>query len=103
MSMSALQATDRFDLFSTAATAVGASPEGSFDHIRAGDGHPNDGVIGATPDQANGSTSEIRKAVIHTRITEILDGHARKSRGHYNFIQLPAPNDEIFITNRRGT
>ena len=100
--MSALPATDRFGIFSTAAPTVGASPEVSGDHIRAGDGHPNDGVTEATPDQANGSTSDIRKAVIHASITEVLDGHARKSRGHYNFIQLPVPNDKILIANRRG-
>jgi hypothetical protein len=101
-SMSALPATDRFGIFPTAATAVTASPEISGDHIGAGDGHANDGPIEATPDQASGSTSDIRKAVIHARITEVLDGHARKSRGHYNFIQLPVPKDKIVITNRRG-
>jgi len=100
--MSALPATGRFDLFPTAATTVGASPEVSGDHIRACDGHPNDGVTEVTPDHANGSTSDIRKAVIHASITEVLDGHARKSRGHYNFIQLPVPNDKILIANRRG-
>jgi len=100
--MSALPATDRFGIFPTAATTVTASPEVCGDHIPAGDSHANDGVIEATPDQANGLTSDIRKAVIHASITEVLDGHARKSRGHYNFIQLPVPNDKILIANRRG-
>jgi hypothetical protein len=99
--MSGLPATDRFGIFPTAATTVTASPEISGDHIGAGAGHANDGLIEATPDQASGSTSDIRKAVIHARITEVLGG-ARKSRGHYNFIQLPVPKDKIVITNRRG-
>ncbi len=86
--MSALPATDRFSIFPTAATTVTASPEVSGDHIPAGDSHANDGVIEATPDQANGLTSDIRKAVISARVTEVLDGQARKSRGHYNFIRL---------------
>jgi len=97
-SMSALPATNRFGIFPTAATTVGASPEVSGDHIRAGGGHANDRPIEATPDQASEATSDIRKAVI----TEVLDGHARKSRGHYNFVQLPVPKDKIIITNRRG-
>ena len=103
--MSALRATDRFDIFSTAATTVGAPPEVPGDHIPAGDGHSNEGMSKATPDPASVSTSEIRKgttAVIHAEITEVLDGHARESRGHYNFMQLPVPNDKIVITNRRG-
>src|SRR5882757_391310 len=39
------------------------------------DDHPNDGMTDAMPDQADASTSEIRKdaaAVIRARITEVL-------------------------------
>jgi hypothetical protein len=103
--MSALPATNNFRHFLDRRDEGGASPELPGDHVPAGDDHRNDGVTYATPDQAEASTSEIRKdaaGVIRARITEVLDGHARKFRGHYNFIQLPVPNDKIVITNRRG-
>ena len=103
--MSALPATNNFRHFLDRRDEGGASPEVRGDHVPAGDDHPNDGMTDAMPDQADASTSEIRKdaaAVIRARITEVLDGHARKSRGHYNFMRLPVPNDKIVITNRRG-
>ena len=103
--MSALRASNNFGHLLDERDDSGASPEVPGDHVLAGDGHPNDGVTEATSDQADASTSEIRigaAAVIRARITEVLDGHARKSRGHYNFMRLPVPNDKIVITNRRG-
>jgi hypothetical protein len=103
-SMSALPATN-FSHLLDRRDECGAPPELPGDHVPAGDDHPNDEMTDAMPDQADASTSEIRKdaaAVIRARITEILDGHVRKSRGHYNFMRLPVPNDKIVITNRRG-
>jgi hypothetical protein len=105
-SMSALRASNNFGHFLDERDDSGASPEVPGDHVPAGDGHPNDGVTKATSDQADASTSEIRMgaaAVIRARITEVLDGHARKSRGNHYFVQLPKPNDNIIIANRRGS
>jgi hypothetical protein len=104
-SMSALPAINNFSNLLDRRDEGGASREVPGNHVPAGDDHPNDGLTDAMPDQADASTLEIREnatAVIRARITEVLDGHARKSRGHYNFMQLPVPNDKIVITNRRG-
>lgn len=103
--MSALPATNNFRHFVDRRVEGGASLGVPGDRVPAGDDHPNDGMTDATPDQADASMSEIREnaaTVIRARITEVLDGHARKSRGHYNFVQLPVRNDKIVITNRRG-
>ena len=100
--MSALPATNNFSHLLDRRDEGGASREVPGNHVPAGDDHPNDGLTDAMPDQADASTLEIREnatAVIRARITEVLDGHARKSRGHYNFMRLPVPNDTIVITN----
>jgi hypothetical protein len=103
--MSALPATNNFRYFLDRRDEGGASPETTGDHVPAGDDHPNDGVTDETPDQPDASTSEIREnaaAVVRAGIIEVLDGHVRKSRGHYRFTRLPVPNDKIVIPNRRG-
>jgi hypothetical protein len=104
-SMSALPATNNISHLLDRRGEGGASREVPGNHVPAGDDHPNDGLTDAMPDQADVSTLEIRKdaaGVIRARITEVLDGHARKFRGHFTFMQLPVPNDKIVITNRRG-
>jgi hypothetical protein len=103
--MSALPATNNFSHLLDRRDEGGTSREVPGNHVPAGDDHPNDGLTDAMPGQVDASMSEIRKdaaGVIRARITEVLDGHARTSRGHFNFIQLPVPNDKIVITNRRG-
>jgi hypothetical protein len=105
-SMSALRATDRFDIFSTGATTVKASPAVPGGHVPAYSSNSNSGVIKTATDLANASKSETGKgttAVIRARITEVLDGHARISREDRYFSQLPMPNDNIIIANRRGS
>jgi hypothetical protein len=103
--MSALPATNNFSHLLDRRDEGGASREVPGNHVPAGDDRPNDGLTDAMPGQADASTLEIRKdaaGVIRARITEVLDGHARKFRGHFTFMQLPVPNDKIVITNRRG-
>ena len=103
--MSALPATNNFSHLLDRRDEGGASREVPGNHVPAGDDHPNDGLTDAMPGQADAPALEIRKdaaGVIRAGITEVLDGHARKFRGHFNFMQLPVPNDKIVITNRRG-
>jgi hypothetical protein len=48
-------------------------------------------------------TGEVRQTLICARITEVRSGEQTKLGGDYHFEQLPAPNDQIVILNRRGS
>jgi hypothetical protein len=103
--MSALPATNNFSHLLDRRDEVAASRDVPGGHVSAGADHPNDGATEATPNQVDASISEIRKdaaGVIRARITEVLDGQATKFLGHYNFMQLPVPDDRIVLINRRG-
>ncbi|SRR6266436_927850 len=63
-------------------------------------------VTERAPDLVDGShseTDEVKQISICARITEVRDGQQTDLGGNYHFEQLPAPNNQIVILNRRGS
>ena len=84
--MSVLGSTEDFSIFSVGGTGVG------------------DLVTERAPDPANLShseTDEVKRPLIRAGITEVLNGQQIGLGGDYHFKQLPVPNDQIIILNRR--
>jgi hypothetical protein len=54
-------------------------------------------------DRSRSETGEVRQTFICARITEVRGGEQTNFGGDYHFQQLPAPNDQIVILNRRGS
>jgi hypothetical protein len=84
--MSALGSIEDFRIVSVGATAIGNL------------------VLERAPDAVNRShseTHEITQTSICARIIEVLDGQQTSLVGDYHFEQLPEPNDQIIILNRR--
>ncbi len=84
--MSVLGSTEDFSIFSAGGTGVG------------------DLVAERAPDPVNRSHSpadKVEQTSVGARITEVLNGQQTTLDGEYHFEQLPAPNDQIVILNRR--
>jgi hypothetical protein len=84
--MSVLESTEDFSIFSVGGTGVG------------------DLVAEQASGPANQPHSQADKAKqtsVCARITEMLNGQQTTLDGEYHFEQLPAPNDQIVILNRR--
>jgi hypothetical protein len=84
--MSVLGSTEDFRTFSVGGTGVG------------------DLVAERASDPANQSHSQadkVKQTLVRGRITEVLNGQQTTLDGEYHFEQLPAPNDQITILNRR--
>ena len=84
--MSVLGSTEDFSIISVGGTGFG------------------DLVTERAPDAVNRShseTNEVTQKSICVRITEVLNGRETSLGGDYHFEQLPAPNDQIIILNRR--
>ena len=63
-------------------------------------------VTERAPDPVHRSRSEtgdVWQSLICARITEVRGGEKTNLDGDYFFEQLPAPNDQIVILNRRGS
>ena len=54
-------------------------------------------------DRSHSETDKVKQASICARITEVRDGQQTDLGRDYHFEQLPAPNDQIVILNRRGS
>jgi len=83
--MSALRSTEDFSNFSVGETGVG------------------DFVTERAPDpvtRSHAETEEVKPTLICARITEVLNGQ-QTGLGDYHFQQLPMPDDQIIIPNRR--
>jgi len=84
--MSVLGSTEDFSSFSAGGTGVG------------------DLVAERASDPANRSHSQadrVKQTSVCARITEVVNGQQTALDGEYHFEQLPAPNDQITILNRR--
>ena len=84
--MSVLGSTEDFSIFSVGGTAG------------------RDIVTERAPDPVNRSHSpadKVEQTSVGARITEVLNGQQTTLDGEYHFEQLPAPNDQIIILNRR--
>src|SRR6059058_4375190 len=84
--MSVLGSTEDFSIFSVEGTDSGNL------------------VIERAPDAVNRSHSEadeVAQTSICARIIEVLNGQQTSLDGDYHFEQLPEPNDQIIIQNRR--
>src|SRR4029450_7467099 len=80
--MSVLGSTEDFSIFSVRGTDVG------------------DIVAERVPD-AHSEMDQVAQTSICARVTEVLNGRETSLGGDYRFEQLPAPNDQITILNRR--
>ena len=86
--MSVWESTEDFSVISVGGTAV------------------RDIVTERAPDTVNrphSETDEVTQTSICARIIEVLNGRETSLGGDYHFEQLPAPNDQIIILNRRGS
>jgi hypothetical protein len=86
--MSVLGSTEDFSIFSVGGTGVG------------------DLVAERASDPVNQSYSQadkVKQTSVCARIIEVLHGQQTTLDGEYHFEQLPAPNDQIIILNRRGS
>jgi len=84
--MSVLGSTEDFSIFSVRGTDVG------------------DIVAERVPDaiaQSHSEMDQVAQTSICARVTEVLNGRETSLGGDYRFEQLPAPNDQITILNRR--
>ena len=84
--MSVLGSTEDFSIFSVGGTGVG------------------DLVAERASDPVNRSHSQVdrvKQTSVCARITEVVNGQQTALDGEYHFEQLPAPNDQITILNRR--
>ena len=86
--MSVLQPTDDFRV-----SSVGGVGGGDLVTERAPD----------PVDRSHSETDKSKQASIGARITEVRDGQQTDLGRDYRFEQLPAPNDQIVILNRRGS
>jgi hypothetical protein len=86
--MSELRAVDDFSISSVQGTGVGDLVTGRARGL-------------ANP--ARSETSEVGQTLICARVTEVRGGEQTNLAGDYYFEQLPGPNDQIVILNRRGS
>jgi hypothetical protein len=84
--MSVLGSTEDFSIFS-----VGGRGVGDLVAERASD----------PANQSHSQADEAKQTSVCARITEVLNGRQTTLDGEYHFEQLPAPNDQITILNRR--
>ena len=84
--MSVRRSTEDFSIFSVGGTGVG------------------DLVAERGPDPVHRSHSEahkVKQTSVCAKITGVLNGQLTSLGGDYHFEELPAPNDQIIILNRR--
>jgi hypothetical protein len=84
--MSVLGSTEDFSIFSVGGTGIGNL------------------VLERAPDAVNRShseTDEVTQTSICARIIEVLKSQQTSLVGDYHFEQLPEPDDQIMILNRR--